>query len=126
MEVEDDGQGSGKKLAKITVKSKDISFAFDKAAGYAFGKAEGKDAGSGPSKKTRKDKISKKRKVLGSPSIDDDENAEKDVEENDVVNDDVAAKSKEELLAELEATKKPAELEAKSAEEQSRKKDDEE
>ncbi|GJV03486.1 hypothetical protein Tco_1337055 [Tanacetum coccineum] len=48
MEVEDAGQGSGKKPAKITIKFKD------------------KD--SGPSKKIGKTKISKKRKLLGTTS----------------------------------------------------------
>ncbi|GKC46760.1 ulp1 protease family, C-terminal catalytic domain-containing protein [Tanacetum coccineum] len=45
MEVEDVGQGSGKKPAKITIKFKDkeclaASYAFGKASDYAFGKAE--------------------------------------------------------------------------------------
>nr|GEX93833.1 hypothetical protein [Tanacetum cinerariifolium] len=76
MKVEDAGQCSGTKTAKIMIKSNDRGF--------------------GPSKKTGKAKISKKQKVLGSPFIDNDVNVnetadakqtdnEEDAEESDDV-----------------------------------------
>nr|GEV06822.1 ankyrin repeat-containing domain, PGG domain protein [Tanacetum cinerariifolium] len=62
-----------------------------------------------------------KEERIGSPSIDNEENAKKDVQEND----DDTTQSKEEFLAKLEAMKKATEEEAsKQAHEQAKNKED--
>ncbi|GJX35013.1 hypothetical protein Tco_0246570 [Tanacetum coccineum] len=112
--AEDEQKRKADEEAAATTKAEEES-AISKAA-----KEKAKAAEENSKQKTTKRRI-KEAKGVSVKKISETENneeiAEKDVQENA----DAAPKSKEEFLAKLEAMKKAAEEEAKSAEEQSRK-----